>query len=464
MNPFAPKSNKQWLRRQGRLHMWSLGHAARTSLFSVGLLVLGSSMLLGGQSHPGGLKPSTARLELPAEDGRPTSSSPTTSARLAPSGVAPGWLYVVDPNNGKRESEILVVDPSEGRVVRSFKTDSRPEIALSPDGARLYIASTRYSEDGNSSEGFLMVVNTKNGNVLSRVTNPDRWLPTVPTSSSMMKLSTDGRWLYFFKHVDTREADTYYVATFDTKKNRFLTERIMLPGCVTARLVPVESRGQLAVACDGTRDVQFVKLSGKGAITGTKNIGSEAILSRISLSSRGLSEPGRRMASILPSPDGATLTVIMGDGRYLKVDTQSHLVIQTAVIDAQARRAAPAGLTSASSEQADWLADSWIRWQTPATSPDNKKFYLGIGRLVQLRSGVQSFDRVMVFDSQSLGRLASIRTSQPFESFALSADGGHLYAISPEQAAIMVIDTVAQREVRSIYGVGTSPISALVAP
>lgn len=112
----------------------------------------------------------------------------------------------------------------------------------------------------------------------------------------------------------------------------------------------------------------------------------------------------------------------------------------------------------------DGLASSWIRYQEPVLSPDGAKLYLGIGRLAHLQQGVQSFDRVMVFDSQALRRTATIKTPYPFESIALSRDGQYLYAISTEQASIMVINTADQARIHTIYGIGRTPIRAIIAP
>lgn len=112
----------------------------------------------------------------------------------------------------------------------------------------------------------------------------------------------------------------------------------------------------------------------------------------------------------------------------------------------------------------DWLADSWIRYQVAPKSPDGTKLYVGVGRLIHLRNGVQLFDRIVVLDSQTLARVGTIKTSQLFYSLCLSKDGRHLYAVSPEQGSLMVIDTGTQRELRTIYGIGTTPIFAIVAP
>ncbi len=465
MITFSIEPNEQGWRRHNQGQAYSnFKHAICMTMFSVSLLLLGGATIVGGQSRSDILERSTTQLKAHIRVRENAQSSNSYPERSRSRKAASGWLYVLDSNNMGREAQILLVDPLQGQVVRTFKTDSLPDMALSPDGTRLYVASTRYSEDGNSRQDFLTVIDTKNGAVLAKVMNPDRWLSTGRKYPSMMAFSKDGRWLYIFKHLLTPQVDTYYVTAFDVKKNRFLREKFMLSGCVSGMLVPFARRGQLAVTCNGTQDLRFVELGGEDAIPNSTNTDARAARNRISLSSRDLPEHGRRIAAIIPAPDGASLTAIIGDGRYVKIDSESHQVSETGVVDRDARAAASGGLKSANNQQTDWLADSWMRWQTPQVSPDGERLYLGVGRLIHLHNGVQSFDRIAVFDSKSLNRLATIRTSQPFESLVLSPDGSHLYAISPEQAAIIVVDTTAQREVRTIYGIGTSPIWAVVAP
>jgi YVTN family beta-propeller protein len=154
----------------------------------------------------------------------------------------------------------------------------------------------------------------------------------------------------------------------------------------------------------------------------------------------------------------------MGDGHFLRIDNGSRTILEKDRVDGEARESSGAAIQPEQATSQDWLGDSWIRYQAPALSPDGSKVYVGIGRLAHLGQGVQLFDRIAVFDSETLKRLAIIKTSQLFYSATLSKDGRHLYVVSPEQASIMIIDTKSQREVRTIYGLGTSPVFAIVAP
>jgi YVTN family beta-propeller protein len=371
-----------------------------------------------------------------------------------------GWLYLLDSNNKAKESQVLLVDPERGQVIRTFKTGYTPDMALSPDGTRLYVASTLWTSD-QWGQGILQVIDTASGEVLKTVDNPDRRLSTVREYPSDMVFSPNGRWLYISKVHQTLEGDFFYIATFDTARGRFLPQRARLPGC-GATLVPPGGQ-QLSVICSGTLDVRFLDVRKNGAAISVKSsVGIPP--SRLSPSSKGVAEHGRRVGLGFLSIDGSTLTVIMGDGRFFKIDKQSRTIMRTDAIDSDARKITNSAAEISNNAAEDWLADSWIRYQPPTLSPNGMKLYVGVGRLSHLRQGVQSFDRIVVFDSQTLKRVETIKPSQPFFSLTLGKDGRHLYAISPEQASIMVIDTATQREIRTIYGIGTSPIWAIVAP
>jgi DNA-binding beta-propeller fold protein YncE len=161
------------------------------------------------------------------------------------------------------------------------------------------------------------------------------------------------------------------------------------------------------------------------------------------------------------SQDGLASTVIMGDGRFFNIDNQSRTIMQANEIDSETRKIISSSSKTSSAD--DWLSDSWIRFQDLAISADGTKLYIGISRLVHLSQGVRYFDRVVLLDSQTLKRIETINLPRLANSVAISRDGRRLYAISPDQACITVIDT-ATRESRTIYGIGTSPIRAIVAP
>ena len=88
--------------------------------------------------------------------------------------IAPrsGWLWVVDSDNFGADGKVLLVDPGARRVVSSLRAGFQPDIVLSLDGSRLYLA---YST-GDQRRGFLDVIDTANGAILQHLETPtDTW-------------------------------------------------------------------------------------------------------------------------------------------------------------------------------------------------------------------------------------------------------------------------------------------------
>src|SRR2546428_6568226 len=99
-----------------------------------------------------------------------------------------GWLYVVDSKRNASESAVLVFDPDKGRAVASFSGGYQPDIALSPDGSRLYFS---YSDYENPSEGKLQVIDTSTGAVMKELPNKNRWLTDSYSYAPNVVLSPD---------------------------------------------------------------------------------------------------------------------------------------------------------------------------------------------------------------------------------------------------------------------------------
>jgi DNA-binding beta-propeller fold protein YncE len=370
------------------------------------------------------------------------------------------WIYVLDSGGMKRESQVLLVDPEQERIIRTFKAGYYADMALSPDGTRLFLASTLRTAGGE--QPILEVINTADGAVLARVDNPDRWISTIPAYPTQMAVSADGRMLYIFKDHQTLTDNTNYIATFDILAGRFLPETAALKGCITAQLFPLSNSKQLAVVCASKADVRFLNLAKNGAAISTDEEAS--VPSKLSLGHWSGARLGQNVGAAVVSPDGGILKVVMGDGRFVKIDTQSRKAIQTDIIDSAKRRRAnnKAPLTNPVSD--DWLADRWVRFQTPVFSDDGARFYLGVGRLADLREGKQWFDQIAVLDQRTFESLAVINPSRSFYSLALSKDGRRLFAIDTEGASLLVVDTGSYREIRTLRGLGVTPAFAIAAP
>lgn len=367
--------------------------------------------------------------------------------------VESGWLYVVDSNDLRLEAQILVVDPGEGTVAKTFKTGYHPDIALSPDGAFLYLASSLVSADG-SATGQLEVIDTASGLVLNRVDYPHRWTGTSPRYFSNLALSADGRWLYAYHHQETDEGDVFFVTTYDTQQGRFLPERALLPGCDAAIMLPLRKARELNVVCASTGDVRYLKLAESG---------SAISYSKLPLKYRSGGRHGQFVGPVALMPSRNDVQVIMGDGRYYHIDTETQRVRSSDAVDSAARKERVKSTMSANKGGEDWLAGRWMRFQPAIVSPDNGKSFVGLGRLEDLRNGQQTFDQVLVLDAQTLSRLNLIDLGQPVNHITLSKDGRSLYGLTIG-GKLLVVDTASRQVVRTIDHVGVSPAFELLAP
>ena len=68
-----------------------------------------------------------------------------------------GWLYVIDATTAR--SRILLFDPERGGVAGTILTGYNPDIAVSPRGDRLYLAS-QVAQCGQSNCDQLAVIDT----------------------------------------------------------------------------------------------------------------------------------------------------------------------------------------------------------------------------------------------------------------------------------------------------------------
>jgi hypothetical protein len=168
----------------------------------------------------------------------------------------PGWLYVIDAA-GDAEARILEIDPIAGRVMGSVRPGERPDIALSADGQKLFIAS------GEREWGELSVIDTATG-AIRHVPFPDRilynpWYAGAPPYSTM-DLSPDGTALRILLRYATspHQVEVRSIA-FDTRNESFAPlVRLQSCGGVDGRyrqrmalLRPDGTTGEFDPATDG---------------------------------------------------------------------------------------------------------------------------------------------------------------------------------------------------------------------
>jgi DNA-binding beta-propeller fold protein YncE len=358
-----------------------------------------------------------------------------------------GLVFVLDAGGPAGKAQVLLVDPANGSVVRRLNADHNPDMALSPDGERLYVAS------GVGDAGRLDIYDAGSGKLLRTVANEDRHLTTSNIHTSDMAFSPDGKWLYVYKY--EMETDDYHVATFDTSQDRFLPERASLPGCMSAILLPSDEPRRLAVLCASTQDLRFVRIAPNGKGQGAA----------LPLRPRGRqSRFGQQLSLSTALPTASGLKVVVNDGSYFDVDNVGRKIKGLGVVDAKLRRTAHNESPGLVADGEDWMAGMWIPRQTPTGSAKNGRVYFGIGQLADLRRSDWLFSTIGVFDSDTLDRVGVIESTRRLFSIAVNAAGDRLYGVDPAGKSLVVFDTGSGQEIGVVENVAETPILVIAVP
>ena len=76
----------------------------------------------------------------------------------------------------------------------------------------------------------------------------------------------------------------------------------------------------------------------------------------------------------------------------------------------------------------------------------------------------RQIDEIRVYDPATWEQLSVIEVDDPVMHFALSADGGQLYTVSPDARSLMIYDTGTYEQVAVLSDLGGSPARVVVPP
>jgi len=355
-----------------------------------------------------------------------------------------GWLYIVDSNNGNLEAQVLLVDPSAGRIVRVFKTGMNPDIALTPDGTRLYLASARVTPEGTANEE-LSVIDTSNGASLLTVSNAKRNTYNVVPPSSSLAISPNGRWLYVMKYDQISDLNTlYWLETFDTVSGKFLPGKVDLSGCGWGRLLPLDKNREIQVVCEQSKDVRLLKIDNRGAAHAAgaqfDQRNSESAPS-VNFERRFGKIKSSLVAESFRSSGSRNITVLR-DGRVLSYDAATNALAEVATPELP--------------------ADAWV--QSVAKAKGHNWLYLGL-RVSKLTStGTGSEAEIVSLNVSNFLQTRSNKISQRFDYLYVSRDGRWLYAVNTRDANLLIIEATTLKEVSEITDLGQTPSLLVESP
>jgi len=365
----------------------------------------------------------------------------------------PGKLYVLDAGNSKKKPQVLVVDPSNGKVIRTYRAGDQPDMALSPDSKLLYISSS-FENAASGRESFLDIYDTASGALLNHISNPEALQHKVPVYGSSMVMSPDGNRIYIEKYhwVPERPGPTgCYTSVFDTQSRQFLVD-ISVSDCGVA-VLPASDEQTFYLVSTARTAIDTFTITGSAGSVNTAHQYTSISIPLSSASTHAVQKgPGTATAPcevLRPStakgigpvflrPQQKTVGLILKDGSRLSVDLSNEA-------------------TTSMGQESVLGKLSGIQ---PILESSGSPGYFGTSQ--GTNSYFERYDSIVRIDPATMATTGTMTTSLPFFEVARSHDESTLFTVNPEQAKITVIDAPSLREIRQL-SVGVQPILAIPA-
>ncbi len=348
-----------------------------------------------------------------------------TTAVLGP--ASPHWVYVLDPVFPHLiASKVYVVDGDSVRIIGMINTGYVPNIALSPDGSRIYVAETYWSRGTRGERTD--VVTYYDGSTLEAtgetVLPRGRFLvvPKKPDAA----LTFGGRYLLSF---NMDPATT--VSVVDVVEQKYITD-IEVPGC--SLVYPTGERSFSMLCPDGSLiDVSF-EPDGKATI--------------------------REQEPFFDSENDPVFehAVVSEKDRRAFFVSYEGTVYEAKIEDGRMRISGSWSLLSDADRAESWRPGGWQLMAYHA--PSDRLFVLMHrgGRWTHKQAG----EEVWVFDVNTRERLQRIPLEHHSISLSVSQDEKPLLFALSEAASLTVID-LGSGEVKGVLeGLGDSPFLTYV--
>jgi hypothetical protein len=345
----------------------------------------------------------------------------------AASGTHSQLLYVVDTDHQDQDhkAQVLVVDPQQKSVVKTYPAGYHPDLAVSQDGKRLYLS---YGSIDQPESGTLEVIDTATGTVIASVAAPNRVFDTFDDLVSYMALSADGGLLYVLRVKDLGNGENAYgVAVFDTGANKFLPDIISLPRCDVGSMVPSTEGRSLSVICRGVRQIRTAQFNAQGVPATRLPLGFPF----------GQNENPQAEIAVAFASGANQVTVIFTDGGYSRITLQPNAPVQSGVI-----------ALSPSLKETESIFGPYI----PAVS--DGKVFLATAAADDYRSNGMA-SAIAILDIKTLQQQSLLKPTKHFSSFAVGRDGT-IYVADPFTATISSLRPDGT-EKASLPGMGIRP-------
>lgn len=340
------------------------------------------------------------------------------SAVPAQQAVGPETVYVLDfaPGGDATRSAILAVDVSDEavRTLGSYSVGNDPDVALSPDGSRLYAVSRVLS--GTDTRDTLSVIDTTTGSVIQEVPVPFLgWQGTTGFHiTQKIAVSPDGAYVYVLVgSANDSLAPPQSLATFDVAQGSMLPDLAPLDGCGGGPTILPRSGSTAIVVCGQINEVRLIQSNKSGGIDSEQRLS----LPRTGASVQdefGNSRDVSFVSGAVLSPDGSELFAVTGDGRVFVVDVADQALTATIALPLP--------------------SDRLVATAQVAISPTGDQLILGLG---PTRSWNPRVDMIFAVDTATWSK-TSDKATPPFWAFAV-ARNGRLFTIDPDTGELTAV-------------------------
>ena len=407
---------------------------------SLALLVTGLAVASAcASTAPAAPQPETRQEEIWNADGEaaqpdvmgtrlpPTPESPATAQPL-PTPERP--VYLLDPNfrpGSERISRILVIDPDARRTASKIYSRHSPLIEVSPDGKRIIVADTYWSQvtRGEAREVLSVFDTSQRRWVADDISASGRLkYKGFPLGEQFLFFSDDGARLYLMKYGDLDIHQTR-LAALDPETLETLYEAYY-PPC--GRRIEVYADRWVCANTSGSID--------RGFTTEIDEVDPEtgAVLGHL------LSVESVGATAVAMSSDRKTLYLVGRDASVVVIDMRERRVL--------------------SHERLDPGPGARLTYDAVELSPDGSHLFLGLD--TDQSSAWGQIDAIAVFDTATWNRKAAIPLRDPAMHFALSADGDQLYLVSIDAQSFTIYDASTFEELAILADLGGTPARIVV--
>jgi DNA-binding beta-propeller fold protein YncE len=361
---------------------------------------------------------------------------PATPPPTNPATTVNQTLYVMNQDSG---AVALQVSGGSSQVLHRYRLGAQSDMALSPDGRRLYAAAFVWVSRTKSVSRFL-VYDTGTGHLLTQLPLPD-WAQYTGFLTDEIAVSPDGGRVYVLVYSQGKGGKRFNIATFDVKTGSMLPRVAPLAGCKTPVSILPEAGDQLIVVCDAQDQVRFLDVSGSGGLAGQEELTVPPGPSSVR-DTNGVLIGIPIVAQALLTSDGSTLYLVIQDG----------LIYQISVAQEAVERTIPLHLPGG-----DVIAIG-----KAMLSADDREMVLGLSSSYP-GGDVARADTLMVMDAATWRTLATIGT-RPFTGFVTSTDGTQAFTINYGDPDVEGVELVVGGTTRTLGKAGMRPISIYTPP